>query len=148
MNRIETRFFMIVFLLVLLGLLIKFAYAQTVGGGANQFSAIVPANTTGVFVVGGNRAIVSLQLGGIGSVPAYVKFYDTAVAPTCGSGTPTKRLIIPAASTAGNGAGSNVVPYGGIKFVQGIGYCVTVGILDADTTAPAAATYLVNFDWN
>jgi len=25
---------------------------------------------------------------------------------------------------------------------------VTVGILDADTTAPAAATYLVNFDWN
>ena len=67
---------------------------------------------------------------------AYLKIYN-ATSATCGSGTPVKRLIIPAASNAANGGGSNIT-FGpvGVEFSTGITYCVTTGITDADTTAP------------
>jgi hypothetical protein len=115
--------------------------------GATPGQEIAPNNTTGVLLKASPGVIWGVQLGGIGSAPAYLKLYDTATAPTCGSGTPVKRLIIPAASTAANGAGSNVPFPTGVQFQNGIGYCVTTGITDADTTAPAASTYLVNIDW-
>jgi len=117
-------------------------------GGQSNSSEIVPNNTTGVSVKASAGTLYGLQLVGVGSAPAYVKIYDTASAPTCGSGTPIKRLIIPAAPTAANGAGSNIT-FGasGILLANGLGYCVTTGIADNDTTAPAASTYLVNMDY-
>lgn len=115
-------------------------------GGASTAGAIVPNNTTAVSVKGSAGTIYGVQLAGIGSAPAYLKIYDSA-AVTCGSGTPIKRLLIPAASTAANGAGSNISFGPGIVTSTGIGYCVTTGIGDADTSAPAASTYLVNVDF-
>jgi hypothetical protein len=117
-------------------------------GGATPGNEIVPNNTTGVSLKGGAGTVYGVQLGGIGSAPAYLKLYDKATSPTCGTDTPIKRLIIPAAATAANGAGSNISFPVGIKFALGIGYCVTTGIGDSDTTAPAANIYLVNVDWN
>lgn len=109
---------------------------------------IAANNTTAVVVKASAGTLFGVQLGGIGSGPAYLKIYN-ATSATCGSGTPVKRLIIPAASTAANGAGSNV-SFGpqGIAFSTGITYCVTTGITDADTSAPAASTYLINIDWS
>lgn len=114
---------------------------------ATPLGAPVVNNTTAIVVKASPGTVYSIQLGGIGSAPAYLKLYD-ATSATCGSGTPKKRLIIPAASTAANGAGSNVAFPVGITFATGITYCVTTGITDADTTAPAASTYLVNVDFN
>jgi len=116
-------------------------------GGAAAWSEVVPNNTTGVSVKGSAGMLYSVELGGIGSTPAYLKLYDTASAPTCGSGAPVKRLIIPAAATAADGAGSNVTIPLGLAFANGIGLCVTAGIADADATAPAASTFLVNLDY-
>jgi hypothetical protein len=113
---------------------------------ASTAGAIVPNNTTAVVVKASAGTLFGVQLGGIGSAPAYLKIYNAASA-TCGSGTPVKRLIIPAASTAANGGGSNVTFGPGLAFGTGITYCVTTGIGDADTTAPAASTYLVNVDF-
>lgn len=107
---------------------------------------IVANNTTSVVVNAAATTLYGVQLGGIGSAPAYLKLYN-ATSATCGSGTPVKRLIIPAAATAANGAGSNVSFPGGLRFSTGLTYCVTTGIGDADTTAPAANTFLVNLDW-
>jgi hypothetical protein len=77
------------------------ALAQSPFGGPSASStpsgAIAPNNTTGVLLKAAPGTISSIQLGGIGSAPAYLKLYDSATAPTCGSGTPVKRLIIPAA---------------------------------------------------
>jgi hypothetical protein len=108
--------------------------------------AIAANNTTAVVVKASAGTLLGVQVYGIGSAPAYLKIYN-ATSATCGSGTPVKRLMIPAAATAANGAGSNVTFGGGLTFGTGITYCVTTGITDADTTAPAANTYLVNLDY-
>jgi hypothetical protein len=116
-------------------------------GGSSTTGNIAANNTTAVVVKASAGTLYGVQMYGIGSAPAYLKIYN-ATSATCGSGTPVKRLMIPAASTAANGAGSNI-SFGdiGIAFGTGITYCVTTGITDADTTAPAASTFLVNLDW-
>jgi hypothetical protein len=117
-------------------------------GGASTTGNIAANNTTAVVVKASAGTLYGVQLAGIGSAPAYLKIYN-ATSATCGSGTPVKRLMIPAASTAANGAGSNIT-FGaaGVAFGTGITYCVTTGIGDADTTAPAASTFLINIDYN
>lgn len=118
-------------------------------GGSSSYSEIVPANTTGILVgAAGAHTAYELDVSNIGSSALWVKLYDTATAPTCGSGTPIRRFMIPANSTAANGAGSNI-PLGtsGIAFVNGIGLCVTGGIADADTTAPTASVATVGLSY-
>jgi len=116
-------------------------------GGSSTTGNIVANNTTAVVLKASAGTLYGVQLYGIGAAPAYLKIYN-ATSATCGSGTPVKRLMIPAASTGANGAGSNI-SFGpqGVNFGTGITYCVTTGIGDADTTAPAASTFLVNLDW-
>jgi len=114
---------------------------------AVSYGAIAANNTTGLVVKAGSGIVYGIQLGSIGSAPAYLKLYNKATAPSCGTDTPVKRLIIPAASTAANGGGSNVSLPGGVFFSAGISYCVTTGIADNDTSAPAASTFLINIDW-
>ena len=107
---------------------------------------IAANNTTSVVVNAAATTLYGIQVFGIGSAPAYLKLYN-ATSATCGSGTPVKRIMIPAAATAANGTGA-VIPFSlGLRFSTGLTYCVTTGITDADTTAPAANTYLVNLDW-
>lgn len=113
---------------------------------ASTAAEVAPNNTTAVVVKGSAGTLFGVQLAGLGSAPAYVKIYNAATA-TCGSGTPVKRLMIPAAATAANGAGSNVTFGPGLAMSTGITYCVTTGIADTDTTAPAASTFLVNVDF-
>ena len=113
---------------------------------ANTNGAIGNTGPTAVVVKSGAGTLFGVQLANIGSGPAYVKFYN-ATSATCGSGTPVKRLIIPAAPTAANGGGSNVAFGPGLAFSTGITYCVTTGITDGDATAPSASTVLVNVDY-
>lgn len=113
---------------------------------ASTTGNIVANNTTAVVVKASAGTLFGVQVYGIGSAPAYLKIYN-ATSATCGSGTPVKRLMIPAASTAANGAGSNITFGPGLAMGTGITYCVTTGITDADTTAPAASTFLVNLDY-
>ena len=77
-----------------------------------------------------------------------MKFYNSGSAPTCGSGTPVARFMVPAASTAANGAGTNIQFPVGVAFGTGIGYCVTGALPDADTTAITVNNTLVNIEWN
>jgi hypothetical protein len=113
---------------------------------ASTAGAIVPNNTNSVVVKGSAGTLFGVQIYGLGSAPAYLKIYNAATA-TCGSGTPVKRLMIPAAATAANGAGSNVTFGPGLAFGTGITYCVTTGLPDNDTGTPAATTFLVNMDF-
>lgn len=129
-----------------LALLAGPALAQTINP-AIPSGTIAPNNTTGVLLKGGSGIVWGVELGSIGAAPAYLKLYDKATAPTCGTDTPVKRLIIPAAATAANGAAQHIGFPAGVRFQIGIGYCVTTGIADADTGAPAAATFLINIDW-
>lgn len=116
-------------------------------GGATTFQLVAAATTNSTLISAGAHTVYSAQLGGIGTGPAYVKFYDKATAPTCNSDTVIKTLIIPAAATAALGSGSNVPIPLGFKVTLGLGICVTSGIANNDNTAVAAATYLVNIDY-
>lgn len=105
--------------------------------------AVVPNNITAVPVKSGATTLCGAEVFGIGAAPAWLKIYN-ATSATCGSGTPVKRILIPANSTAALGAGA-VIPFpGGVYLGTGFTYCVTTGIADSDTGVPAASTYAVN----
>lgn len=116
-------------------------------GGAIPFHLTAANSTNSTLISTGNRIVYSVELGGIGSSPAYVKFYDKASAPICGTDTPIKTLLIPAASTAANGAGSNVLLPIGFQVQNGLGICITGGIADSDATSVAASSFIVNVDY-
>ncbi len=75
----------------------------------------------------------------------YLKFYDKASAPTVGSDTPVRTLLIP--HNNGSGAGF-VIPYNtGVPFTSGIAFALTGGIADSDTAAVAANAAVVNISY-
>ena len=124
---------------------INSAFAQSTSvGGALPFHLVAANSTNSTLVSPGNHTIYFVALGGIGSSPAYLKIYDKVTAPVCGTDTPIQTFMIPAASTAANGAGSNLPFPGGIQILNGLGICVTGGIADNDATVVGAASYVVN----
>lgn len=116
-------------------------------GGATPFHLIALATNNAQLVSAGAHTVYSAQLGGVGAAPAYLKIYDKATTPACNTDVPIKTLIIPAASTAANGAGSNVPIPLGVRITLGLGICVTGGIADNDNTSVAAATWIINLDY-
>lgn len=108
--------------------------------------SVVLANTTNATSVKGSAGtLFNVSVYNNSATIAYLKLYNSASAPTCGSGTPVARYLIPGASSGG--AGSNVDIAVGSEFATGIGYCVTTGIADADTGAVAASAYIVNLTY-
>ena len=124
-----------------------FSQGATVGQGATPYHLVAANSTNSTLISAGQHTVYSVELGGVGSVPAFLKIYDKATAPTCGTDTPVKVLIIPAAATAANGAGSNVPFPVGINILNGLGICITGVVTDADTTAVAATTFVINIDY-
>lgn len=67
----------------------------------------------------------------------YLKFYNKATAPTCGTDIPS--LVIPVPFGATNaGGGAAFTSTDGLIFPLGLGFCLTGGIADNDTTVAAA----------
>ena len=114
-------------------------------GGVSKSSVIVPNNTTSVALKSSAGQLYGMDGFNISAAtPAYIKFYDAAQgSTTCGSGTPVLRYMIP--SNTATGAGFIMHEPNGIPFTSALTYCITAGIADTDTTAPAASTYVVNF---
>ena len=130
------------------------AFAQTkvvpiagASGAATPYHLIAANTNNSTLIKAGPHTIYTAQLSGVGSAPGYLKFYDKATAPTCGTDVPVKVLMIPAASTAANGGGSNVLLPVGAKVTLGLGICVVAGIADNDNTSVAATTFNINFDY-
>lgn len=119
--------------------------AVTTGGWTP--TSFVAANSNNATSLKASAGIVhAVEVYGLGSAPAYLKFYDKASAPTCQSDTIVKAIMIPAASTAANGAGSNAIVMDA-QFSTGIAYCVVTGIAITDNTAVAAATFVISIDY-
>lgn len=120
------------------------ALTPTTTGGLIPFSAIAANTTNATNVKSTPGQIYNLQVFNNSAVIAYLKLYDSATAPTAGSGTPKKRYLIPA-NTSGTGL---VIAFdNGENFANGIGFCLTGGIADADTTAVASNAFLINMDY-
>ena len=110
-------------------------------GGWTYKTFIAGASDNATNLKASAGVVHAVQVFGIGATPAYLKFYDMASTPTCGSSTVVKELIIPAGSAA------SVATVLDAQFTTGISYCVTTGIAVNDDTSPAAATYAVNIDY-
>jgi hypothetical protein len=134
-----------IFLTLLLCLIPTLGFAQstfTANARVKISSTIVANNTTAVPIKLSGGTVYSVDAFNNGTTVAYVKLYNTASA-TCGTGTPYARYMIPYGASS-SGGGFNVSNINGDAYSAGISMCVTTGILDSDTTAPAASTYIVN----
>lgn len=114
--------------------------------GTTNYSLIAANSTNATSVKASAGTLYEISLANISaSTTAYLKLYNSASAPTCGSGTPVARYLIPFASSGG--AGSNIALTLGKSFSTGIAFCITAGIADADTTAVAASSVIVNLTY-
>ena len=72
----------------------------------------------------------------------YIKFYNSASAPTLGSGTPVLSFLVPPGSS-----GLQITAEQGLAFSAGIGYTLSTGATDADTGTVAANEIIVNLGY-
>lgn len=110
-------------------------------GGSTAYSLISAATTNATNVKASAGQLYALYVTNIASTPRYLKFYNSATAPTAGSGTPIWRIGIPG-NTAGSGGAIAIPP--GLAFSSGIGFTITGGAGDSDTTAIGSQEVLVN----
>lgn len=110
-------------------------YVQEVGGPANGgslYNKISTANNNSTNIKNSAAQVYSVAACNINAAVRWLKIYNSASAPTCGTDTPVMRFAIPvnncinATFPTGAGLGS------------GLGICIVTGATDADNTATAA----------
>jgi hypothetical protein len=111
--------------------------AQT-NNGATKYRLLSAASTNATNVKTSGGQISSLYVGNAAASARFLKFYDSATAPTAGSGTPALTLMIPAQDKL-------EMPNCNIPFTSGIGFTTTELYTDTDTTAVAAGDLTINF---
>lgn len=116
--------------------------AATIGGATP--TVIIAANSNNSTSLKGSAGTVyGVQTGNINaSTPYYLKLYDKATAPTCGTDTPVAVFLIPPSNS-----GNNPPIFIGKAFSLGIGYCIVTGIANNDNTPVPAGTVIANIDY-
>ena len=103
---------------------------QQAAGASHYFSA---ASTNSTLVQAGPRILAGFVATNTTTTTYYLKFYDKATAPTCGTDVPVFTVAIPN-QPAGTTVGQiNTWPYAGFAFLNGIVFCITAAAADADT---------------
>jgi hypothetical protein len=116
----------------------------TDGGGATASKTISAASVNSTLLKSSSGQIYGIQVFNLNAAARYLKLYNKATAPTVGTDTPIKVIMIPGNTT---GAGVVALFSTGIAFSIGIGFGLTTGITDADTGAVAANEIVVNIDY-
>lgn len=114
-------------------------------GGLSMSKTISAASTNATSVKASAGQVYSIQAFNLAAAPRYLKLYNKASAPTVGTDTPVKTLMIP-----GNTAGAGfILDTGGmgLAFSTGIAFALTTGIADSDTGAVAVNEIVVNIDY-
>ena len=93
--------------------------------------------TTGVLIDSGVSVLKGFVITNASASALFVKFYDSASAPTVGTTTPVMTVRIPAATTV-------VAMDAAIAFTAGLGAGASTGVADSDTTAPQANDVVAN----
>jgi hypothetical protein len=112
-------------------------------GGLSMSKTVSAASTNATSVKASAGQIYSIQCFNLNAAARYLKLYNKASAPTVGTDTPVKTLLIP-----GNTAGAGFIfDTHGLEFTTGIAFALTTGIADSDTAAVAANEIVVNIDY-
>jgi hypothetical protein len=113
-------------------------------GGASTFSAVnAAASCMATNVKSSSGMVFAYSFSNTNSSGVWVRLFASGTAPGCGSGTPGKRIYVPAGSTVGLSTDLGWV------FAGGIGFDVTSGSgADTDSTTVAAAnSVMINIDY-
>jgi hypothetical protein len=121
------------------------AFLQAVSaGGASTFSLVnAAASCMATNIKTSSGMVFSYAISNSNSTGIWARLFASATAPSCGSGTPAKRIYVPAGATVALSTDLGWV------FATGIGFDVTSGSgLDTDaTTVSSAGSVLVNIDY-
>lgn len=103
-----------------------------------KFNSAATNNAT--LVKAGRQLAGSLSATNSTATVYYLKLYDKATAPTCGTDIPKMVVAVPPIALGGH-----VSPNmgSGERFVLGLGFCLVAGVADADNTS-AATGVLIN----
>jgi hypothetical protein len=109
-------------------------------GGLSKFHLVGAATTNLTNIKASAGQVYAITAFNVAATPIYLKFHNTSGSPTAGSGV-TDTFLIP-----GNTAGAGMVINfdHGIAFSTGIAISTVTGIADADTTAIAASSLVLN----
>ena len=106
--------------------------SSTIAAGSNNATNLKASAGNVYFVQGCNTTAATAR---------YIKLYNKATAPTCGTDVPTFRLLVPANSCIT--ANLQV----GYAFGTGIGFCMVTGAADSDNTAVTASDMFLNIGY-
>jgi hypothetical protein len=101
------------------------------------------ASTNSTLVRAGAVQINLITVTNTNAAVYYLKLYDGAVAPTCGTSTVVFKVAVPLAASGGQ----LIIPItdlSGLRFFNGVGFCLTGALADNDTTV-AATGVTINF---
>ena len=115
-----------------------------VDAGLSMNKTVSAASTNATSVKTGAGKVYGIQAFNLNAAARYLKLYNKASAPTVGTDTPVKTLMIPGNAA---GAGFVIAQDMGLEFATGVAFGLTTGIGDADTGAVAANEILVNIDY-
>lgn len=111
-------------------------------GGFTPFKLVSAATTNATNVKASAGTLAAIVVSNVNAAMRYLKFYNTASAPTVGTSTVVFIVPIPG-NTAGAGAAIPLPPQG-LNFTTGISFALTTGLADADTGAVAATEISVS----
>jgi hypothetical protein len=111
-------------------------------GGATPYSFISASGTNATNVKASAGTVYSMVAMNTSASARYIHMYNSASAPTAGSGTPIKRFLVPI-----GGGFTWPIPPQGVAFSSGIGFTITGGVTDADTTSISASDVVLNLDY-
>lgn len=105
---------------------------------------ISAASTNATSLKASPGVVKSIQVFNNAADERFLKFYDKASAPTVGTDTPIKVILVP-----GNAAGAGAVVSlpESILFTLGIAFALTTGMAHSDTGAVGANELVVNIDY-
>lgn len=122
--------------------LIAFAWSLPAFAQTAPVKFLSAASTNATSVTSGNTLLGTGIVVNTTTAVYYLKLYNKATAPACGTDVP--KWTIPIPFGASNAGGGFVLPLGnGLMFPLGLGFCITGAIADNDTTS-AAAGIVVN----
>jgi hypothetical protein len=93
------------------------------------------ATTNATLVKAGPSRVTTIVAVNTGAAVYFLKLYNKATAPVCGTDVPV--MTIPVPFVSGNAAAVSIANANGIMFPLGVGFCLTGGIADNDNTAAA-----------
>jgi hypothetical protein len=90
------------------------------------------ASNNSTLVLGRRASLSFVQATNTTAVIYYLKFYDKATAPTCGTDVPVATIALNATQSM-----PPIQPALSLLFQNGVGFCLTGGIADNDNTVAA-----------